>query len=153
MSPSAPHHIVIDTPTLLLKDREQPIAFSLQDIYNNELPVNNWSFDITINDPIVLHDVGEKEGIQFTGKMKSNSFSFTPKRTGNITFSITLTQDKNILKTTVSRPVLSDIKLVTRIDNRDAIEVGQDVPVNLSIERADGTVVDIWDMPITLGVR
>jgi hypothetical protein len=144
---------VTDIPTLLLKDKKQSIAFSLQDIYNNELALDNWSFDITTSDPIILHDIGEKEGTQFSAKFKSNSLSFTPKKTGNITFSVTLTQDKNILKTSVSRPVLSDIKLVTRIDNRDAIEVGQDVPVNFSIERADGTVVDTWDMPITVGVR
>lgn len=74
-------------------------------------------------------------------------------KTGNITFSVTLSQEKNIIKTSVSRPVLSDIKLVTRIDNRDALEVGQDVPVSFSVERADGTVVDTWDMPITIGVR
>lgn len=142
-----------DVPTLLLRDKKQSITFSLQDIYNNELALNNWSFNITTSDPIILHDVGEKEGIQFTGKFTSNTFSFTPTKTGNITFSVTLTQDKNIVKTSVSRPVLSDIKLVTRIDNRDALEVGQDVPVRFSVERADGTVVENWDMPITVGVR
>jgi hypothetical protein len=77
ISPSTPHHIVTDIPTLLLKDKKQSIAFSLQDIYNNELALDNWSFDITTSDPIILHDIGEKEGTQFSAKFKSNFSNFS----------------------------------------------------------------------------
>ncbi len=66
---------------------------------------------------------------------------------------VTLSSGGVTLKTSLSRPVLSEIKLVADIPNRNAIQVGQEIPVSISVQRTDGTIVDTWDMPLTLGIK
>ncbi|MCB9807455.1 hypothetical protein H6768_06340 [Candidatus Peribacteria bacterium] len=39
------------------------------------------------------------------------------------------------------------------VPNRDTIEVGQDIPLNFSIQRQDGSIVDDWDMSVNIGIQ
>ncbi len=49
--------------------------------------------------------------------------------------------------------MLSDARLVVEIPRGNPMEVGQEIPVNFTIQRLDGTPVDTWDMPIKIGLR
>jgi hypothetical protein len=42
--------------------------------------------------------------------------------------------------------------LVASIEQKNLV-VGQSLPIDLSVQRSDGSIVDTWDIPLTLGVR
>lgn len=150
--PAEPHHISAETSSLLLQDKTQALTLSVRDIFENPIQLTDWTLDMTTNDPIILSGFGEDARTKFQGKVPGNVLNFIPKKSGNTTFTISLTKDQTVLRTSLSKPVLADIKLVAQIEEKN-LTVGQTVPVHLSVQRADGSIVDTWDMPVTLGVR
>lgn len=84
---------------------------------------------------------------------KASPITITPTESGNTTFDITLTRDDQKIATNFSRPVLSDALLRVEIPVNSGVEVGQEIPVNFMIQRADGTLVDNWDTSIKIGIK
>lgn len=84
---------------------------------------------------------------------KASPITITPTESGNTTFDITLTRDDQKIATNFSRPVLSDALLKVEIPVNSGVEVGQEIPVNFMIQRADGTLVDNWDTSIKIGIK
>ncbi len=60
---------------------------------------------------------------EFQGKITSETLNVTPTESGNVTLDITLSSGSTTLKTSLSRPVLSEVKIVADIQNRNSIQV------------------------------
>jgi hypothetical protein len=52
--PADPHHINVEIPSLLLQDKTQTLTLSVRDIFQNIIQLDDWSFDLNTNDPIIL---------------------------------------------------------------------------------------------------
>lgn len=83
----------------------------------------------------------------------ASPLTLTPIEAGNITLDITASRDAEKINLSLSRPVLSDAYIVVDIPNRAGLEVGQEVPVNFSIQRQDGTLIEDWNMSVKIGIR
>lgn len=103
--------------------------------------------------PLTISGFSSPSSREFQGKVATNTFSLVPTESGNMALDIVLSSGSSSLKTSLTRPVLSEVKIVADVQNRNSIQVGQDVLVNLSIQRSDGSVVDTWDMPLTFGIK
>jgi len=55
--------------------------------------------------------------------MTSSILNIIPTESGNIAIDISLNSGSTTLKTSLSRPVLSEVKIVADIPNRNAIQV------------------------------
>lgn len=108
--------------------------------------------EIKTSTKVKIAPLSSQPNTVFSGKATS-SLTVTPLEAGNTTFDVTLTQGTQKITTTLSRPVLSDARLVVEIPSGNPLEVGQEIPVNFTIQRLDGTLVDTWDMPIKIGLR
>lgn len=108
--------------------------------------------DIKSSTRVKISPLSTQPNTVFSAKATS-PLTLTPTESGNTTFDITLTRDAQKISTNFSRPVLADALLKVDIPRSDEIEVGQEIPVNFSIQRADGTLVDNWDTAIKIGIR
>lgn len=108
--------------------------------------------DIKSSTKVKISPLSSQPNTVFSGKAMS-PVTLTPTESGNTTFDITLTRGGQKISTNFSRPVLSDVRLTVDIPRSNEIQVGQEIPVNFTIQRADGTLVDTWDMPIKVGIR
>lgn len=70
-----------------------------------------------------------------------------------MTLNLTASKNSEKISLSLSRPVLSDAYIVVDIPNRSTLEVGQQVPVNFSIQRQDGTLIEDWNMSVKIGIR
>jgi len=108
--------------------------------------------DIKSSTKVKLSPISSQANTVFSGKAVS-PLTLTPTESGNTTFDITLTRDTQKISTNFSRPVLADALLKVDIPRSNEIEVGQEIPVNFTIQRTDGSLVDNWDTDIKIGIR
>lgn len=108
--------------------------------------------EIKSSTKVKISPLSSQANTVFSGAAAS-PLTLTPTESGNTTFDITLTRDAQKISTNFSRPVLSDVRLAVDIPRSNEIEVGREIPVNFTIQRADGTLVNNWDIPIKVGVR
>lgn len=152
VSPGDIHHVDIDAPSLLLRDQSQSLSITLRDSWNNTISADGWDITLESSDAIIASGFSSTANTLFTGKLTS-PLAITPKQSGALELVFTFKKgDKNIVET-LSRQVIADIKLVADISQRDTLEVGQTVPVNFSIQRQDGSVVENWDIPLHIAVQ
>lgn len=78
---------------------------------------------MTASLPVTLSGFSASSTREFQGKVTNNTMSLVPKESGNITLDITLSSGTTSLSTSLSRPVLSEVKLVADIQNRNSIQV------------------------------
>jgi hypothetical protein len=152
ITPDVPHHLSASLPSILLRDDSQLLILSLADIYGNAIRIEDLNVSMTTNDPVVISQFGQDARTQFQWKIPKN-LTLTPTKHGNLTLDITLSIENTTLKTSLTRPILSDLKVVADISREAVLSVGEKIPVSFSIQRNDGTLVDTWHMPITLWVR
>lgn len=107
--------------------------------------------NIKTSTKIKVSPLSSEANTVFNGK--TSPITITPTESGNTTFDITLTRDDQKIATNFSRPVLSDALLKVEIPVNRGVEVGQEIPVNFMIQRADGTLVDNWDTSIKIGIK
>lgn len=93
------------------------------DIYGNEIPLTQWDMKAKASLPITLSGFSASSSREFQGKVVNNTMSLVPKESGNMTLDITLSSGTTTLSTSLSRPVLSEVKLVVDIQNRNSIQV------------------------------
>lgn len=104
------------------------------------------------SDAVIASGFSSTPGTLFSGKLNT-PLLITPKQSGTLELVFTFKKgDKNLVQT-LSRQVISDIKLVADIAQRDSLQVGQTVPVNFSVQRQDGSIVDSWDIPLRIAVQ
>ena len=104
------------------------------------------------SDAVIAAGFSSTPNTLFSGKLTSPVL-INPKKSGTLELVFAFKKgDKNITQT-LSRQVIGDIKLVADITQRDSLEVGQTVPVNFSIQRQDGSIVDSWDIPLRIAVQ
>lgn len=94
----------------------------------------DWDLQVESSHPIILSPISSKSEMKMSGKM-SSSLTLTPIESGNLTLNLTASQDAEKISVSLSRPVLSEAYIVVDIPNRSTLEVGQEVPVNFSIQR------------------
>lgn len=107
--------------------------------------------NIKTSTKVKISPLSSEANTVFNGK--ASPITITPTESGNTTFDITLTRDDQKISTNFSRPVLSDALLNVDIPDNSVREVGQEIPVNFSIQRSDGTLVDNWDTSIKIGIK
>lgn len=107
--------------------------------------------NIKTSTKVKISPLSSEANTVFNGK--ASPITITPTESGNTTFDITLTRDDHKIATNFSRPVLSDALLRVEIPVNSGVEVGQEIPVNFMIQRADGTLVDNWDTSIKIGIK
>lgn len=125
---------------------------SLRDEWNNPINSQDWNLQIQSSSNAIVGPISSKSEKLVSGKITS-PLILTPLEAGNITFNVTVSKDAEKLDISLSRPVLSDAYIVVDIPNRSTLEVGQTVPVNFSIQRQDGTLIEDWDMSVKIGIR
>lgn len=152
IAPDKPHHIDIDLNNILIKDTPEQFSLALKDSWGNTINTQDWDLQMTSSSNILLSPLATKATSDVTGKFTS-PLTITPLESGNITLNFTAINGTEKILSTLSRPVLSEALIVLDIPNRSTLEVGQEVPVNFSIQRQDGSIVEDWNMSVGIGIR
>lgn len=100
----------------------------------------------------MLAPLSSKATQSVSGKF-SSPLTLTPLEAGNTTLTFTASKGTEKITASIARPVLSDALIVVDIPGRNNLEVGQEVPVNFTIQRQDGTIIEDWNMSVKIGVR
>lgn len=151
ISPAQPERLDVSLANILLLGTPAPVSLSLKDAWWNTIDPQGWNMEVKSSYRIKLIPFSLEPNTVFSGKALAKT-TLTPLESGNTTLDITLTRDSQKISTTLSRPVLSDIRVAVEMPSRE-VKVGQDVPVNFLIQRQDGTLVDTWDMPLRIAVQ
>lgn len=151
VSPDKPITLQANLSSILIRDTPEKVSFSLQDIWWNPLDLKDWNMNIKTSTKVKISPLSSEANTVFNGK--ASPITLTPSESGNTTFYITFTRGDQKIATNFSRPVLSDALLKVDIPENSVREVGNEIPVNFSIQRADGTLVDNWDTSIKIGIR
>ena len=83
----------------------------------------------------------------FSGAFKT-PLLVTPKKAGNLDINVTLTRSDIVKRASISRQLASDIRLVTEFASDALYEVGQELTVKFSLQRADGSIIESWNDPL-----
>jgi hypothetical protein len=150
--PEKVDNIQVSLDALLVQDTPKNLSLTLQDTFGNSIDAKNWDLELTSSSDIVLPGLSSQTKRLFTGKF-APLLALTPLESGNTTFTVTASQGSERVTTTFSRPVLADASIVFDVPNRDQIEVGQEVPMSFTMQRKDGSIIEDWDMSVTVGVR
>ena len=84
--------------------------------------MKNWDMAITSSTKVKIPELADQPNTLFAGKALS-SLTIIPLESGNTTFDITLNYKDHTIKTSLSRPILSDLRLVVDMPEKNQITV------------------------------
>ena len=109
--PAAADHIVTEWSSILLKNKSQPLTIKVVDAYGNNIDTNQWDMKMSSSLPVTINGFTSSSSRDFQWKMTSSILNIIPYREWKYS-NWYLTSGSTTLKTSLSRPVLSEVKLL-----------------------------------------
>lgn len=151
ITPDAAHHLTAVLNPILIRDTTEMMQLALQDIWWNTIDAQDWDMAIQSNVDVGISPVSSGSARTFSGRMNP-TLTLTPRGSGVMNLDFTLTHGDQVIRSTVTRPVLDHANVSIDLPKSDLI-VWQKVPVTVSIKREDGTILDSWNTPLRIAVQ